>query len=466
MLKRFSFYLVLPLFLGYPTSRVNAQVLTLKAALQTALTNYSTLKAKTNYVNASQASVKEAQRNALPDFSLSAQQDFGTVNGQNGPVSGFKGMSVASSGPVLPSENWNAAFGSLYLANINWDFYSFGKVKEQIKVSQSILARDQRDLEQEVFEHQVRVSAAYLNLQAAQQLTNSQQKNLDRASALRDVVVARVKNGLNAGVDSSLANAEVSNATISLTRAKDYEQQLENQLANFLGVTPQHYILDSVFIIKVPSAVIDTVTFQQEEHPLLQYYQSRINISNEQLKYYHTLNYPTFSLFGTLQDRGSGFNSNYSTTSPDAYTTGYWQGVNPSRGNYLLGIGVVWDLTTPLRVHQQEVAQKFTSRALQDEKELVNQQLKDQLLLSQTRMENAMANYREVPTEVKAATDAYQQKTVLYSNGLSNIVDVTQALYALNRAETDRDIIFTNVWQALLLKASASGDFNLFINAF
>jgi outer membrane protein TolC len=312
----------------------------------------------------------------------------------------------------------------------------------------------------------VRVSAAYLNLQAAQQLTNSQQKNLDRASALRDVVVARVKNGLNAGVDSSLANAEVSNATISLTRAKDYEQQLENQLANFLGVTPQHYILDSVFIIKVPSAVIDTVTFQQEEHPLLQYYQSRINISNEQLKYYHTLNYPTFSLFGTLQDRGSGFNSNYSTTSPDAYTTGYWQGVNPSRGNYLLGIGVVWDLTTPLRVHQQEVAQKFTSRALQDEKELVNQQLKDQLLLSQTRMENAMANYREVPTEVKAATDAYQQKTVLYSNGLSNIVDVTQALYALNRAETDRDIIFTNVWQALLLKASASGDFNLFINAF
>jgi outer membrane protein TolC len=81
-------------------------------------------------------------------------------------------------------------------------------------------------------------------------------------------------------------------------------------------------------------------------------------------------------------------------------------------------------------------------------------------------MENAMANYREVPTEVKAATDAYQQKTVLYSNGLSNIVDVTQALYALNRAETDRDIIFTNVWQALLLKASASGDFNLFINAF
>jgi hypothetical protein len=56
------------------------------------------------------------------------------------------------------------------------------------------------------------------------------------------------------------------------------------------------------------------------------------------------------------------------------------------------------------------------------------------------------------------------QKSVLYKNGLTNIVDVTQALYALNRAETDRDIADNNVWQALLLKAAASGDFGLFVN--
>ena len=58
------------------------------------------------------------------------------------------------------------------------------------------------------------------------------------------------------------------------------------------------------------------------------------------------------------------------------------------------------------------------------------------------------------------------KKTVLYRNGLANIVDVTQALYTLNRAETDRDISNNNVWQALLLKAAASGDFNLFMKEF
>jgi hypothetical protein len=55
---------------------------------------------------------------------------------------------------------------------------------------------------------------------------------------------------------------------------------------------------------------------------------------------------------------------------------------------------------------------------------------------------------------------------VLYKNGLTTIVEVTQALYTLNRAETDRDISNNNVWQALLLKAAASGDFSLFLNEF
>ena len=35
-----------------------------------------------------------------------------------------------------------------------------------------------------------------------------------------------------------------------------------------------------------------------------------------------------------------------------------------------------------------------------------------------------------------------------------------------NQAETQRDVIDTNVWQALLYKAASTGDFGLFINQF
>jgi hypothetical protein len=113
-----------------------------------------------------------------------------------------------------------------------------------------------------------------------------------------------------------------------------------------------------------------------------------------------------------------------------------------------------------------EAAQKMTSRGLNDEYDLEGQDLANQLVLSESKIHNAMANYLEAPIQVKAASDAYLQKTVMYKNGLSNIVDVTQALFILNHAETDRDIAYSNVWQALLLKAAAAGDFGIFINQF
>jgi outer membrane protein TolC len=131
-----------------------------------------------------------------------------------------------------------------------------------------------------------------------------------------------------------------------------------------------------------------------------------------------------------------------------------------------VGLGVTWNLTNIKRVQQQVLSQEFTSKGLQNEYELVSQQVKTQLALADQQMKNAISNYNEAPIQLKAASDAYLQKTVLYRNGLATIVDVTVALYALNRAETERDIANNNVWQALLLKAAASGDFGLFLNEF
>ncbi len=104
----------------------------------------------------------------------------------------------------------------------------------------------------------VRVAAAYLNLLAAQRLTQSWQNNLDRAVALQGIVTTRVKNGLNAGVDSSLANAEVSSARIVLTRARDYEQEQANQLAILMGVPAQAFTLDTLFVARIPAALYDS----------------------------------------------------------------------------------------------------------------------------------------------------------------------------------------------------------------
>jgi len=106
--------------------------LSLKEAIQMGVANYGTVKAKKQYAAASKAEVVQAKRDYLPNLNLGTQVDYGTVNILYGPSYSFGGPGAASIGPPLPTQNWNAAFGSLYLTNVNWDFFAFGRSREKI----------------------------------------------------------------------------------------------------------------------------------------------------------------------------------------------------------------------------------------------------------------------------------------------------------------------------------------------
>ena len=452
-------YFVFFSFLG------QAQVISLRGAVQTALRNYPSIKEKNNLLQSSNAGIREARNEALPDIVFSAQQDFGTVNGQNGPANAIYGYSLISGGPVGAHQNWNAGFGGLYLANVNWDFFAFGKARERIKVSEKIHERAASDKGQEEFQLQIRVSAAYLNLLTAQYLVNVEEANLVRTETLKTVVLGRAIHGLTAGVDSSQAEAEVASAKIALLRAQDVTDEQASRLAVLLGVPSQKgFMLDSVFMNLLPVRYGDSALIG-DKHPVLQFYRSRVVANDEAVKYTQTFKYPTFSLFGVNQTRASDFGSSYNG-SKNSYSTNYWDGVWPSRTNYLVGIGVSWNFSSLFRFEQQARSQTFQSKALQNEYDLAKQELLAQQQLASAKMANALASLRETPAQIKAANDSYRQRSQLYKIGLSNITDVTQALYDLNRAETDQAISHINVWQALLLKAAAQGDLSIFMNQF
>lgn len=471
MFNRFLIYISLAVAFVLQTKFALAQelkALSMKEAIQVGIDNYPAVQAKKNQLNSSKSYLKETRTEYLPDLNLSAQQSYGTINGQNGPLIGYRGLAVSSSGPALREQNWNAAFGALYLTNVNWDFFAFGRASERIKVQQRVVNRDEADLGQQQFQHKIRVAAAYLNVLAAQRLVKVQQDNLNRTREIKRVVVARVKNGLNPGVDSSFANTEVSNAVIQLTNARQNEQEQVNQLSQYLGYSapPADFILDSTFVVKNPTMPNTASQLAQENHPVLQYYKDRIQVSDEQVKYQKTFALPTFSLVGTFQGRGSGFTLAPAINTPVAYTSSYIDAINPTRYNYLIGIATSWNLSSLFRTKYQVQSQKYTSLQYKDEYNMVDQQLKNQQVLAETRISNALKNAQEAPVQIKSANDAYVQKVTLYKNGLATITDFQQALYVLYRAETNNYIAYNNVWQALLFKAASTGDFDLFINNF
>ncbi|MEO5889505.1 MAG: TolC family protein [Ferruginibacter sp.] len=436
------------------------KILPLSEAVKTGLQNYQSIKAKQHYLQASAEQVKNTRNEYLPNITASIQQDYGTINGQFGPSSAYGAAGTASSGPTYSSQSWSAAFGGVYVLNTNWEVFSFGRLRSRLNYAASQVSKDSADLAQEQFIQSVKISGAYLNLLVTQTLLKSAAANLERAKYVQQVVTARTKSGLNAGVDSSIANAEVSKAKLVLIDATSNEQQFSNQLAQLMNIAPSRYIADSGFLKALPATY--TTEFDVEQNPQVKFYKSRVDQSNYYADLLAKSILPGLNLFGIFQTRGSGFDYDYTAVNEN-YSKNYFSGINPTRTNYVAGLSIAWNIMSIAKIKHQVTAQHFVSKGLQDEYELVSTQLKDQLVLSEQRIENSLQSWREAPVQYKAASDAYLQKSVLYKNGLSNVIDLQQALYLLNRAETDMSVAYINVWQSLLQKAAASGDFDLFL---
>jgi outer membrane protein TolC len=435
--------------------------LNLSDAIRIGLTNYQSIQEKRNFVNASSAIVQNTKNQYLPDVTASIQQAYGTINGQFGPYSSNAGVStIGSSGPTNSSQNWAAAFGSIYLINTNWEFVSFGRLQSRIENANKQLLLDSADLTQEKFVQGVKIAGAYLNLLVAQRFVQNAQANLDRTIYVQQTVSARTRSGLNAGVDSSIANADVSSAKLVLIQSINTEQQQRNLICQLINISPAVLSLDTSFFDISPSAY--NTNFSIANNPQVQFYKSRIDLSSSTEKYLQKSINPGLNLFGTFQGKGSGFDYNYVPLSNN-YSKNYFEGINPNRYNYLFGVGIGWNIVSLAKIKQQVRAQEFVTAAYQNEYDLITTQLKDQVILSDQQIENSLKSIQEVPIEYKAASEAYLQKAILYKNGLTNIVDVQQALFNLNKAEIDLSVAYINVWQALLLKSAASGDFDLFM---
>ena len=453
----FAFLFTMPFHFALAQENSN---LRLSEAIDLGTKNYQSLQAKQNYLNAASQLVKDAKTQYLPNLIASMQQSYGSINGQFGPSLAYGGYGVASAGPVSKSQNWDAAFGALYLVNMNWEVFTFGRIKSKLKVANASLKKDSADLLQEKFIHSVKVSGAYLNLLIAQKNVKNAEVNLQRALNIQQAVIVRTKAGLSAGVDSLSARAEISKAKLILLEAKNNEDLGLSQFAQLLNLSKSSFNLDTTFLSKLPLEF--STSMPMEQNPQVQYFHQRIEESNSITNYLKKSILPSINLFGIYQTRGSGFDSNYNASNNFSYSSNYFDGISPTRSNYVVGVAFAWNFLSPTKIKYQVNSQKYITEAYQNEYDQVSTQLKSQLALADQRIANSLQAISEVPTQYKAAEGAYLQKTVLYKNGLISIVDLQQSLYALSRAEADLSIAYINVWQALLLKAAASGDFDLF----
>ena len=376
------------------------------------------------------AQAEETSHNWLPNLTLNYQADIGSSNNVTGPYFGF-GIIPSSSGGIHNSNVTTAMSDDLGIAELDWEVYNFGKYRAQNQVAKSDISVEQNNFARSKYNLRAYTISGYLQLVRLQDFIGIQYRDIRRNQEILRSIVSLAKSGVRAGVDTSIAEAELSKARLNYIELNNQLKQVQLQLSAVSGYPYQKIVPDSTVemtLINEPSAYIfpeDTLN-----HPLINYYRSVYDNSLQREKLVKNLYNPKLMFEAATWDRGSSVDAagNYG---------GLGSGYGFQRGNYLVGLGVSFNIVDlkrrQLKLNTQKAATYYDQKRLQEQQRLLAVSASQ----ADAEMQTALDRLREIPNQLNAANASYRQNLSLYRNGLSDIVTLDAALNILYRAETD-----------------------------
>jgi adhesin transport system outer membrane protein len=437
----------------------NAQHLSLYDAVQRSLEHYPAIQQARMQVSASKAHLTTVRDNSLPSLTLHDQLDAGTANGVVGSYFPL-GLIPSTSGGTTAHNNSEVATGNVAASVLQWDVYNFGYISAQKQEARAAVGTSEARLNSAGYLLTEKTVLLYLDLLRQQQLLAVQRENITRAATLLGAIRAHVVSGLLPGVDSSVAHAEYANARINYLQTYRLYMNDKSVMAQYTGmdtaaIVPDTAVLASIDNFDAPTQG-DSVASTQ---PLLYVYEQEYQQQLAANRAYVKKNAPKLSLLGAGWMRGSGIAN--TGTYGDMAT-----GLNYSRYNYLVGAAVSYNIVDIKQRHDRAKEAQYLAgerlAALQTAKDNLNTALQQADIAYAT----AKDKLRELPPLLRSARQAYTQQLTLFNAGLNTIVDVTTALYTLDRAETDQVIAESELLQALYARAALADDVNTFLQHF
>lgn len=377
------------------------------------------------------AEANEVKSAWLPDLKLSYQADLGTNNNVAGPYFGF-GMVPSDSRGVRTNSNSNTALANLGIASLDWEVYNFGAYHAQNQLAASRVRVDEAYFQQSKYQLDGFAISHYLQLLRLYEFLSIQKQNIARNQQIIHTIVVLARSGLRAGIDTSIAGAELSKAKLVYIELDNVYKNEQQNLALITGLPSQNIQPDTTLENQLmgKSFYFTSLGADSSNHPLIAYYRSRYQQSQavEQLtrKSYN----PKISIEAAAWGRGSSIDAHDQFNS---FNTGW--GFN--RSNYLVGLALSYNLTDlkrrQLKLKTRKLASSYALKQLDEQKASLSASSNE----ASTELTTSMSRLDEIPVQLKAAQDAYRQKFSLYKNGLTDIIELDASLNVLYRAETD-----------------------------
>ncbi|MEN0054951.1 MAG: TolC family protein [Mucilaginibacter sp.] len=457
---RFKFAGCLALFLlaSIATHAQAPKSLSLKYLLQRVTEAAPALLTDSSAILVKDAQAREASLNWLPNLKLNYQANLGTNNNVAGPYFGY-GIVPSNNRGVRDESNTTTVLSNLGIASLDWEVYNFGAYHAQnqsasaeVEVEKSRFARSKYSLETFTIEN-------YLQLMRLQELETIQLFNIERNQEIRRSIRALARSGLRPGVDTSIAEAELSKSRLNYIELINQSKQVRLQLSAISGLPYESIIPDTTAESKLfaQSAQVKMFNTDTLNHPLVNYYRSLYNSSIRREEVVKSSYSPKVMLQAAVWGRGASLDAEQNFKPLHS-------GWGFQRENYLVGLGVTYNLfdikRKQVKLSSQKLASRYALNKLHEQRTL----LTAGAIQADANVNTALERLNEIPKQLKAAQAAYRQKFALYKNGLTDIIELNAALNLLYRAETDHVSAKYSYVQALFQKAVAENQVSTVIN--
>ncbi|HVX52234.1 MAG TPA: TolC family protein [Chitinophagaceae bacterium] len=430
----------------------------LQAIIDSARAHLPALAEKKALINSADAQVKFVRNSFLPS---AIAADEISINSDNSLPGSYWSLGIipSTSGGIRTSNNYQAATGNIGVLYSQYDLADFGYKKAAVNNAEADRNLSVTDLAREDYTLTWQVAKLYFALVKDQYQLEVDRQNVKRYEDVYKVIQAVTLSGIKPGADSSLALAELSKTRITYNQTLGQLKQVQQQLSYLSGLPANAIIIDTSITKNYLSSMnIGAGVFDSTNNPLTDYYEK------QKLLYQSTENLvkksylPKIFLAGDLWIRGSSIDANNDYKSLAT-------GLGYQRMNYMAGVTISYDLFSGIHkkdnlavAHYQTIA---SDNALQQQR----LELKDIASRADEAIRTAFNNLQEIPVQINAAQDSYDQKTAQYKAGIINLVDLTNASFVLYRSQTDYVQTLSDWYLANLDKVAATGNLDLFIQS-
>lgn len=455
LLRVFSILLLTPSLSSFAQQKKYS----LSDFVDSALHHLPVILQKKALVDAAKAGITDARHAYLPAMYIGDEVTVGSDNSLPGSYTTF-GIIPSTSSGLRSSNEYQSAVGNIGFLYNEYQLVDFGLKKATIGRAEAYSDLSQADLEKERYLVKWQVGKLFLDILKDQFQLGIDKENVHRYETIYKVIQAVTLSGIKPGADSALAMAELSRTRITYNQTLGQIRQLQEQLSYLTSMPVNMLTIDtsgtsSYLSALDPRALQDSLTAQ---NPLTDYYdkQRSFYLKNEDLVKKSYL--PKVLLTGVAWARGSSidYQGNYKSAAT---------GLGYQRFNYLGGLTLEYNLFNS--VHRKDKQAIARSNMLASDYDLQQQQLSLQNVGNKAdqAIRTALENLREIPVQVGAAQNAYDQKTAQYRAGIINLVDLTNASFVLYRAQSDYVQTLSDWLLANLDKSASGGNLDQFIQS-